>query len=52
MYTEPTFILEEVESVRFDVEPNMAWVKLNNGKQFRLTRSEHAKLIDTGKVYL
>lgn len=49
---EPTFTLEEIECVRFDVEPDMAWVKLLDSKQFRLTRSEHAKLIETGKVFL
>lgn len=48
----PTFWLEDVECVRFDVEPSMAWVKLLNGKQFRLTLSEHSKLIETGKVLL
>lgn len=48
----PTFWLEDVESIRFDAEPAMAWVKLHGGKQFRLTLSEHSKLIETGKVFL
>ena len=44
--------LEDVEAVRKDVEPNMVWVKLHTGKQYRLTPYEHVLLITRGEVSL
>ena len=44
--------LEDVEVVRKDVEPNMVWVKLHTGKQYRLTPYEHVLLITRGEVSL
>lgn len=44
--------LEDIEAVRKDVEPNMVWVKLHTGKQYRLTPYEHVLLITRGEVSL
>lgn len=44
--------LEDVEVVRKDVEPNMVWVKLHTGKQYRLTPYEHVLLTTRGEVSL
>ena len=52
MTHEPTFYLEDVEALRKDVEPDMIWVKLHNGRQYRLTPYEHGLLITRGEVYL
>lgn len=48
----PTFYLEDVEALRKDVEPDMIWVKLHNGRQYRLTPYEHVLLITRGEVYI
>jgi len=48
----PTFYAMDVEALRKDVEPDMIWVKLHNGRQYRLTPYEHMLLITRGEIYL
>ena len=52
MTHKPTFYAMDVEELRKDVEPDMIWVKLHNGRQYRLTPYEHVLLITRGEVYL
>lgn len=52
MTHKPTFYAMDVEALRKDVEPGMIWVKLHNGRQYRLTPYEHMLLITRGEVYL
>lgn len=44
--------LNDVATIRFDIEPLLPWVTLFTGKQYRLTMSELTTLVTNRTVFV